>query len=96
VAPLNTTTALTALTDVDVELAVNGLARDIDLELVGDVGLVKWAAAVGADAGQGCLADLVDLVGGGRSVQAAMVWLPAMFFRTKSLQPRLRVGRLNS
>jgi hypothetical protein len=66
VAPLNATTALTALTELEVELALNGLAREIDLELVGDVGLVKWTAAVGADPGQRCLMDLVDLVGSGR------------------------------
>jgi hypothetical protein len=41
-----------------------GLARDLDLELLGDVGFVEWAAAVGADLGQRCLVDLVDLFGG--------------------------------
>jgi hypothetical protein len=65
-APLNPTVALTAPADVDVELAVNGLARDLDLELPGDVGLVQGAAAVGADVGQGRLMDLVDLFGAGR------------------------------
>jgi hypothetical protein len=50
--PLNTATALAALTDVDVELPMNGLARDLDLELLGDVGLVELAAVVGADVGQ--------------------------------------------
>jgi hypothetical protein len=66
VAPLNPTVALTTLADVDVELAVNGLARDLCLELLGDVGLVEGAAAVGADVGQGRLMDLVDLFGAGR------------------------------
>jgi hypothetical protein len=39
--PLNPTVALAAPPDVDVELPVNGLARDLDLELLGDVGLVE-------------------------------------------------------
>src|SRR5437660_1178124 len=44
-APLNPTAALPAPADVDVELPVDGLARDLDLVLLGDVGLVQWAAA---------------------------------------------------
>jgi hypothetical protein len=40
-APLHPTAALAALADVDVELPVNGLARDLDLELLGGVGLVE-------------------------------------------------------
>jgi hypothetical protein len=63
---LNAAAALAALPDVDVELAVNGLARDLDLELLGDVGLVERAAAVGAGAGQGGLVNLVNLFGCGR------------------------------
>jgi hypothetical protein len=47
-APLNPAAALAALADVDVELPVDGLARDLDLELLGDVGLVERAAAIGA------------------------------------------------
>jgi hypothetical protein len=53
VAPLDTTTALATLPDVDVELPVGGLARDLDLVLLGDVGFVEGAAAVGADMGKG-------------------------------------------
>jgi hypothetical protein len=34
--------------DGDVELPVNGLARDFDLELLGDVGLVERPAALAA------------------------------------------------
>jgi hypothetical protein len=64
--PLNAATGLTALTDVDVELPVDGLARDLDLVLLGDVSLVKRAAAIGADRGQWRLVDLVDLLGGRR------------------------------
>jgi hypothetical protein len=52
---LNAASALTAPADVDVELPVDGLAGDLDLELLGDVGLVEWAAAVGTDVGQGPL-----------------------------------------
>jgi uncharacterized protein (TIGR03067 family) len=65
-ASLNPTVALTALADVDVELPVNGLARDLDLELLGDVGLVQGAAASGADVGQVRLVNLVDLFRAGR------------------------------
>jgi hypothetical protein len=55
-----------ALTDVDVELPVDGPAGDLDLELLGDVRRVEWAAAVGAALRQRCLVDLIDLVGGGQ------------------------------
>jgi hypothetical protein len=50
-ASLNATLALTTLADMDVELPVNGLARDLDLKLLGDVGFVERAAAVGAELG---------------------------------------------
>src|SRR5262245_43042830 len=66
VASLNPPVALPALPDVDVELPVNGLSRDLYLELLGDVRFVQRAAAVGAALGQGCLVDLVDLLGGWR------------------------------
>jgi hypothetical protein len=65
-APLDPAAASTALADVDVELAVDGLARDLDLELLGDVRLVEQAAAVGAAVRQGRLMNLVDLLRGGR------------------------------
>jgi hypothetical protein len=65
-APLHPTAALTALADVNVELPVDGLARDLNLELLGDVRLVEQAAAVGATVRQGRPVDLIDLVGGGR------------------------------
>jgi hypothetical protein len=51
---------------VDVELAVNGLARDLHLELLGDVGFVGGAAAIGAGVGQVRLVNLIDLFGTGR------------------------------
>src|SRR5262249_59402955 len=65
VASLNPAAALMALTDVDVELAVNGLARDLDLELLGDVRLVARATAIGASVGPGRPVGLVDLARGG-------------------------------
>src|SRR5262249_39546779 len=65
-APLDAATAVAALPDVDVELPVDGLARDLDLELLGDVGFAERAAAVGAGVGQGRLVDLVDLFAAGR------------------------------
>jgi hypothetical protein len=63
---LNPAAALTALTDVDVELAVNGLGRDLDLELLGDVRLVERATAIGASVGQGRLVSFVELLRGWR------------------------------
>src|SRR5262245_7154539 len=51
-APKNPAVALAAPTDVDVELPLNEFARDVDLELLGDVGLVEGAAAVLTDLGQ--------------------------------------------
>jgi hypothetical protein len=66
VASLNAAVTLAAPADVDVELPVNGLARDLDLELLGDVGLVERPAAVGVGVGQRRLVDLVDLFRAGR------------------------------
>jgi hypothetical protein len=63
-ASLNAAAALTALADVNVELPVNGLARNLHLELLGDMGFVEWAATIGADLWQRCFVDLVDLFGG--------------------------------
>jgi hypothetical protein len=63
---LNAALALTTPAYVDVELAVDGLARDLDLILLGDVGLVEGAAAIGAGGGQVCLVNLVELFGVGR------------------------------
>ena len=62
-ASLHPMAALTALPDMDVELPVDGLARDLDLELLGDVGLFERPAAGGADAWQERLVGFVDLVG---------------------------------
>jgi hypothetical protein len=62
-APLDPAAASTALADVDVELAVNGLARDLNLELLGDVSLDERPAATGASAWQRRLVGFIDLVG---------------------------------
>ena len=59
--PLHAAAALTAPPNVDVELPVNGLARDLDLVLVGDMRLLDRPAAVGAGPGQARLVDLVDV-----------------------------------
>jgi hypothetical protein len=65
-APLDPAVALAAPADVDVELPVDGLARDLDLELLGDVSFVERPAAVGAAVRQWHLVDLVDQFWAGR------------------------------
>ena len=65
-AALEALVAAAAAADMDVELAMDGAARDLDLVLVGDVGFLDEPAATWAGIGQGCLVDFVD-VGG---------WLP--------------------
>jgi hypothetical protein len=47
-ASLNPPVALLALPDVDVELPVDRLTRDLDLELLGHMRFVERAAAIGA------------------------------------------------
>jgi hypothetical protein len=61
-AALDPAMAPTALADVDVELPVDGLARDLNLELLGNASLVERPAAVGAALRQWRLVNLVDLV----------------------------------
>src|SRR5262249_27424852 len=63
---LNPSAALAALADVDVELAVDGLARDLHLGLLGYTSFIDWAAAIRARVGHGGVVDLVDLFGAGR------------------------------
>jgi hypothetical protein len=65
-ASLNPAVALTALANVDVKLPVNGLARNLHLELLSNVGFVEGSTAVRADVGQRCLVDFVNLFGAGR------------------------------
>ena len=47
-APLDPAVALAAPADVDVELPVDRLTRDLDLELLGHLRFVERAAAIGA------------------------------------------------
>src|SRR5262245_58553022 len=61
--------AATAAADMDIELAMDGTARDLDLVLVRDVGFLDRPAVAGANRGEGCLVDFVDV---GR-------WLPMGF-----------------
>jgi hypothetical protein len=85
--------ALTALADGEVELPVNGLARDLDRELLGDVGLVQGAAALGADLGQQCLVDLVDLFGGrGLAVGLGALVLARLAARLAGVRLGLALG----
>ena len=65
-ASLNAAAALTALANVDVKPAVNWLARNLDLELLGSVSFVQGTATLRAGIRQGCLVDLVNLFGAGR------------------------------
>jgi hypothetical protein len=60
--PLNAAVTLTASADMNVELAANGLARDLNLELLGDASLVDRPAAIGANVWQGRLVGFIDLV----------------------------------
>jgi hypothetical protein len=76
-APLHPAVALTTLVDVDVELPVDGLARDLDLELLGDMGFVERAAAAGAAVRQRGLLDLIDLVRSGRLAVGLGAVVPA-------------------
>jgi hypothetical protein len=60
---LHTASALSAATDVNVELALNGPTRNLDLILVVDVRFVDLAAAIGTLLGQRRFVNLVDLLG---------------------------------
>jgi hypothetical protein len=92
-APLNTALALAAPADVDVKLAVDGLARDFDLELLGDMGLVERPAALRADVGQRRLVDLVNLLGAGRlAIGIGAVVLTRFAARLAGVRLRLALG----
>jgi hypothetical protein len=93
-APLNAATAPAGLTDADVELPVDGLARDLDLELLGDVGFVQGAATIGANIGQGCLVDLIDLFGTGRlAVGLGAVVLAGLAAGFLGIRSRIAFGK---
>src|SRR5262249_6440076 len=55
--------AAAATTDMDIELAIDRAARDLDLVLVGDVRFLDRPAAAGARLGQWRLVDFVDVRG---------------------------------
>jgi hypothetical protein len=83
VPPLDAALAVPAAADVDIELPLDGLAWDLDLILLVDVGLVEAAAAVGTDIGEQRFVDLVD-VRGGRPMGFGAVFgsrLASWFFR---------------
>jgi hypothetical protein len=93
-ASLHAAAALTALADVNVELPVNGLARDLDLVLLRDVGFIHGPAAVGADMGQGRLVDLVNLFGAGRlAVGLAAIIFAGLTARLLGLVGGLALGK---
>ena len=78
-ASLNAAIAPPALADVDVELPVNGLTRNLHLELLSDVGFIEWAATIGAAVWQQCLVNLVDLIRGrGLAVGLGAIVLPRL------------------
>jgi hypothetical protein len=53
--------ATAAVADMDIELAMNRPARDLDLILLLDVGFVERAAAIGTGIGQRGFVDFVDV-----------------------------------
>src|SRR5947209_6906266 len=60
---LNAASACLAAADVNVELAMNGPTRNLDLVLLVDMRFLDIAAAVGTLVGQRCFVDFVDLFG---------------------------------
>jgi hypothetical protein len=92
-ASLNATSALTALTDMNVELAMDRLAWDLDLELLGDMGFIEEAAAVGTAFRQLRLVDLIDLFGAGRlAVSLGTIVLPRLTSRLARIDLGLALG----
>ena len=92
-ASLNAALALTALANMDVELTVNGLARNLHLELLSDVGFVEGAAAVRAGIRQGGLVDLVDQIWAGRlAVSLGAIVLSRLAARLARMELGLALG----
>ena len=92
-ASLNPAVALTALADVDIELSMDRLARNLHLELLSNVGFVEWAAAIGADIGQQCLVNLVNLFGSRwLAVSLGAVVLARLTARLKRMELGLALG----
>ncbi|HLW63936.1 MAG TPA: hypothetical protein VKS79_01370 [Gemmataceae bacterium] len=65
---LHTTVAAPAATDVEIELALNRLAWNLDLELLLNVGFVDGTAAIGTGIGQRGFVDFVNLLGRRRTM----------------------------
>jgi hypothetical protein len=51
------------MADMDIELAVDGLARDLGLVLVDDGSFDRASAAAGTDLGERCFVDFLELLG---------------------------------
>jgi hypothetical protein len=87
---LESLVAAAAAADMDVELAMNGASRDLDLVLVRDVGFLDWPAAAGANRGEGCLVDFVEMgrwlpMGLGAIVRAGLATGPLRLGLRRSL-----------
>jgi hypothetical protein len=92
-AALNPPMALTALANVDIELTVDRLARNLYLKLLSDVGFVEGASAVGTAFRQLCLVDLIDLFGAGRlPVSLGAIVLPRLASRLARIELGLALG----
>jgi hypothetical protein len=96
-ASLNAALTLTALTDMNVELAMDRLAWDLDLELLGDIGFVEEATAVGTAFRQLRLVDLIDLFKAGRlAVSFGAIVLPRLASRLGRIELGLALGEGSS
>jgi hypothetical protein len=96
-ASLNAALTLTALTDMNVELAMDRLAWHLYLELLGDICFVEEAAAVGTALRQLRLVDLIDLFGAGRfAVSLSTVVLPHLASRLAWIELGMVLGEGSS
>jgi hypothetical protein len=92
-ASLDAFAAATATADVDVELANDGAARDLGLELSIDPGLVDGPATVRAGLGQGGIEGLVDAVRRrSRAVTVAAVGSTTLAARLLGMSLRRALG----
>jgi hypothetical protein len=92
-ASLHAALAVTALPDMDVELAVDGFTRDLNLELLSDMGFVEWTATIRAAVWQRCLVNFVDLIRGrGLAVGLGAIVLPRLASRLAWIELGLALG----
>src|SRR5208282_1187536 len=84
-----TAAAALATADVNVELAVNRPAGNLDLILMVDVGLRQGTAAVRAGIGERCLVGFIDLLGRLAMGLGAVIlaWFAAGLFRLRFGSP---------